>query len=147
MQIWDTWQAMGLSYDLCVRDWKCHSVQFPVCRRKNSIRVYNRNNTRDNRIFAFSFGSYITYKSNAGVGDAKLAQWLGVSHRIGPKMAYWILPESCRSISCTIVQRLTNLEMKKDIWRGHINQFESKKKRILEAQSSCIQPDPQIIQS
>ena len=95
----------------------------------------------------FPFGSYITYKSNAGVGDAKLGQWLGVSHRIGPEMAYWILPESCRSISCTIVQRLTNLEMKKDIWRGHINQFESKKKRILEAQSSCIQPDPQIIQS
>ena len=95
----------------------------------------------------FPFGGYTTYKSNAGVGDAKLGQWLGVLHRIGPEMVYWILPESCQPISCTTVQRLTNLEIKQDIWRNCIDQFKSKTKRILEAQSSCIQPDPQIIQS
>ena len=37
--------------------------------------------------------------------------WLGVSHRIGNLMSYWILTSNGRVISRTTVQRVTNLEL------------------------------------
>ena len=58
----------------------------------------------------FAFYDWVTYKSNAGVGSPDLGRWLGVSHRVGPIMSYWVLPRSGIPISCTTVQRLTNLE-------------------------------------
>ena len=39
----------------------------------------------------FDFYDWVTYKTNAGVGAPELGRWLGVSHRVGPIMSYWIL--------------------------------------------------------
>ena len=41
-------------------------------------------------------------------------------------MSYWILPISCRPISCTTVQRLTNVEKKTDDWKRQMDDFEEK---------------------
>ena len=57
----------------------------------------------------FSFYDWVTYRSNAGLGELSLGRWLGVSHKIGQLMSYWILTEKSRVISCTTVQRLTQL--------------------------------------
>jgi hypothetical protein len=59
----------------------------------------------------FSFYDWVWYKDNAGVGDNSCGQWLGVSHRIGSLMSYWILPKSGKVISRTTVQRMTSSEM------------------------------------
>ena len=39
----------------------------------------------------FSFYDWISYRSNAGLGEESLGRWLGVSHKIGKLMSYWIL--------------------------------------------------------
>lgn len=40
----------------------------------------------------FTIYDWCFFKSNAGVGPRELGRWLGVSHRVGPAMTYWILP-------------------------------------------------------
>ena len=40
----------------------------------------------------FTFYDWVMFKSNGGVDSPELGRWLGVSHRIGPLLSYWILP-------------------------------------------------------
>ena len=53
----------------------------------------------------FGLYDWVLYKSNSGYGETQLGRMLGVSHRVGPMMSYWILPISCHVVSCTTVQR------------------------------------------
>jgi len=69
----------------------------------------------------FSFYDWLWYKDNAGVGDNKCGRWLGVSHRVGNLMSYWILTISGRVISRTTVQRITNLELSTDDLKARCN--------------------------
>ena len=59
----------------------------------------------------FGFYDRVWYKENAGLGETKLGRWLGVSHRVGTLMSYWILTPECRVLSRTTVQKVTNLEL------------------------------------
>ena len=47
-------------------------------------------------------------------GEPELGRWIGVSHRVGPLMTYYILAKSDISISCGPVQRLTLLKQHTD---------------------------------
>ncbi len=73
----------------------------------------------------FGFYDWIWYKDNAGVGDNMFGRWLGVSHRVGNLMPYWILTTNGRVISRTTVQRVTNLEMTTDEVKQQINEFDA----------------------
>ena len=57
----------------------------------------------------FGFYDWVTYRENVGLGVPEVGRWLGVSHRVGQMMSYWILPESGIPVSCTTVQGITNL--------------------------------------
>ena len=59
----------------------------------------------------FGFYDWVWYKDNAGVGENTLGRWLGVSHRVGNLMSYWILTIAFRVISRTTVQRITHLQL------------------------------------
>jgi hypothetical protein len=59
----------------------------------------------------FGFYDWVWYKDNAGLGDNCIGRWLGVAHRVGNLMSYWILTEAGRVIARTTVQRVTNLEL------------------------------------
>ena len=41
----------------------------------------------------FIFYDWCWYNDNAGLGETKLGHWLGVSHRVGSLMSYWILTQ------------------------------------------------------
>ena len=41
----------------------------------------------------FGFYDWVTYRNNAGLGVTEVGRWLGVSHRVGQPMSYWILPK------------------------------------------------------
>ena len=69
----------------------------------------------------FRFYDWVWYKDNAGVGDNKCGRWLGVSHRVGNLISYWILTISGRVISRTTVQRITNLELSTDDLKARCN--------------------------
>jgi hypothetical protein len=62
----------------------------------------------------FGFYDHISYKANAGLGPKDYGRWLGVSHRVGGLMAYWVLTIKGKVISRTTVQRVTNLEKQTD---------------------------------
>ena len=59
------------------------------------------------------FGLYdeVWYKDNAGASPFEPGRWLGVSHRTGRLMTYYVLTQRATVISRSTVQRVTNLEL------------------------------------
>ena len=80
----------------------------------------------------FGFYDWVTYRSNAGLGELSLGRWLGVSHKIGQLMSYWILTDKGRVISCTTVQRLTKLEQETQEWSQRMDTYTNNIKQIVE---------------
>ena len=74
----------------------------------------------------FGFYDRIWYRSNGGISEPMIGRWLGVSHKVGPLMSYWILPESGIPISCITVQRITNTELATDEVKTKIDIYDMK---------------------
>ena len=55
----------------------------------------------------FGFYDWVPYRTNAGLGELSIGKWIGVSHKVGQIISYWILTVSGRPISCVNAQRLT----------------------------------------
>jgi hypothetical protein len=89
----------------------------------------------------FEFYDWVLFRSNAGLGEIELARWLGVSHKVGRLMSFWILPESGIPISATTVQRMTNDERGTDEMQSRMAQYEDKLKVIFEYQRP---PSPMV---
>jgi hypothetical protein len=89
----------------------------------------------------FEFYDWVLFRSSAGLGEIELARWLGVSHKVGRLMSYWILPESGIPISATTVQRMTNDERGTDEMQSRMAQYEDKLKVIFEYQRP---PSPMV---
>lgn len=79
----------------------------------------------------FGIYDWVLYKDNAGYSETKLGRMLGVSHRVGPMMSYWILPISCHVISCSTVQRLTLLDQQQEIYIERCKHFDTTVKERL----------------
>ena len=52
----------------------------------------------------FGFYDRLRYHTNAGLGERLHSRWLGVAHRIGSLMSYWILTQIGSVIARTTVQ-------------------------------------------
>ena len=86
----------------------------------------------------FEFYDWVLNRGNAGLGKIELARWLGVSHRVGRLMSYWILPESGIPMSATTVQRMTNDERSTDEIRSRMTQYEDRLKVLFDMPSAII---------
>ena len=86
----------------------------------------------------FGLYDWVTFRSNAGLGEVQLGRWLCVSHRVGRLMSYWILPESGIPISATTVQRLTNDERSTEVVKQRMREYDEKVKSVLEAESADL---------
>jgi hypothetical protein len=73
----------------------------------------------------FGFYNHISYKENAGLGRTAIGRWLGVSHRVGGLMSYWVLMQAGTVISRTTVQRITNLEKQTDEVKQSISEYDA----------------------
>jgi hypothetical protein len=73
----------------------------------------------------FGFYDHVSYKENAGLGPKLNERWLGVSHRVGGLMSYWVLTKTGLVISCTTVQRVTNLEKETDKFKSSLAEFDA----------------------
>jgi hypothetical protein len=78
----------------------------------------------------FGFYDHVSYKENAGLGETCIGRWLGVSHRVGSLMSYWILTKKGTVISRSTVQRITILEQQTDEFKQAIGEFDSEINRI-----------------
>jgi hypothetical protein len=72
----------------------------------------------------FGFYDHISYKENAGLGATLIGRWLGVSHRVGGLMSYWVLTQTGSVISRTTVQNITKLEKETDEMKEGIKEFD-----------------------
>ena len=86
----------------------------------------------------FGLYDYVTFRQNAGLGLPEIGRWLGVSHRFGQLMSYWILPESGIPISCSTVQNLTNAEKSTTEWKEKIKSFEERLRNKWDATSADV---------
>ena len=73
----------------------------------------------------FGFYDHVSYKENAGLGATAIGRWLGVSHRVGGLMSYWVLTQNATVISRTTVQRITNLEKETEEMKAGIKEFDA----------------------
>ncbi len=89
----------------------------------------------------FSFYDWVWYKDNAGVGDNKCGRWLGVSHRVGNLMSFWILTIAGRIISRTTVQRITELEQGTDEVKARCKEFTERITDLLKDDQHIIAQD------
>ena len=86
----------------------------------------------------FGIYDWVTYSANAGIGPNSLGRWLGVSHKVGQLMSYWVLTISGHIISVCTVQRLTNDEKATDEWKDQMKKFDEKIKTRLNAKDTDL---------
>ena len=79
----------------------------------------------------FGFYDPCWYKENASMGETKMGRWLGVSHKTGSLMSFWILTPSCHVVSRTSVQRITNLELQEETNKRKLTAFDDAVKGYL----------------
>lgn len=86
----------------------------------------------------FTIYGWVYFRTDGGLGTNEIGRWLGVSHRVGPAMTYWVLPKSGIPISTNTVQSVTEAEKLTDklkeqmtVWRaGVTKRFEAKSSEI-----------------
>jgi hypothetical protein len=80
------------------------------------------------------FGSYdwCWFKDNAGLGAEELGSWLGVSHKVGNLMSYWLLKDNDQIESRTTVQRVPDLKLATDRLKTMCAAFDEKVKEKID---------------
>src|SRR5210317_309608 len=86
----------------------------------------------------FTIYCWVYYRSDGGLGENYIGRWLGVSHRVGPLMTYWVLPNSGIPISTDTVQAITQEELQTDVVKAQMNMWTEGTKKILDAKSSHV---------
>ena len=71
----------------------------------------------------FGFYDHLYYKENTGLGMTAIIRWLGLYHRVGVIMSYWIMTQKGTIISRTKVQRLTSIEKETDKVKASVSEF------------------------
>ena len=72
----------------------------------------------------FLFYDWVTFRTNAGLGEITHGRWIGISHKVGQLMSFWILTTGCKIISCTTVQRMTLEECQSETWKDKLQQYD-----------------------
>ena len=88
----------------------------------------------------FGFYDWVLFCTNSGLGEPSLGRWIGVSHKIGQLMSYWILPESGKPISCVTVQKMTNAEKEKVEYIKLMQSFDDKLQKNIEIKDDTSNP-------
>jgi hypothetical protein len=57
--------------------------------------------------------------------QARVGRWLGIAHRVGSDMTYWILTQSGQVIARSTVQHITVSDMATDATKARIQSFDS----------------------
>lgn len=89
----------------------------------------------------FGFYDWIWYKDNAGLGENKIGRWLGIAHRVGNLMSYWILTNTEHIISRTTVQCITNLELSTDEVKDKCKEYDQRITDLLKDENHIIHQD------
>ncbi|CAJ1965439.1 unnamed protein product [Cylindrotheca closterium] len=86
----------------------------------------------------FTIYGWVYYRTDGALGPNEIGRWLGVSHRTGPMMTYWILPRSGRPISTDTVQNISETEKQTDVVKEQMAQWTTDVSKILDARTGDI---------
>jgi hypothetical protein len=84
----------------------------------------------------FGFYDFVEYRTNAGLGENSLGRWLGVSHKVGQLMSYWILTYSGHIISATTVQKVPHAVTIRPDMIEQMRNFDTNIQKRLNAQNT-----------
>ena len=88
----------------------------------------------------FGFYDWCWYHENTGLGLTKLGRWLGVAHKVGGLMSYWVLTINCTVIARMTVQRVTSLEMQATHMKERTQAFdEATKAKIKDSERTILE--------
>ena len=71
----------------------------------------------------FEFYQIVRYWDQANK-EGKIGRWLGVSHRVGSRLAYWVINEKGNIFSQTTMQHLTDTEILNQVTQEEISAYE-----------------------
>ncbi|CAJ1933595.1 unnamed protein product [Cylindrotheca closterium] len=86
----------------------------------------------------FTIYGWVFFRSDGGLGVNHIGRWLGVSHRVGPMMTYWVLPKSGIPISVDTVQMVTNAEQQTDSVKQQMQRWTADVSKTVDAKSTYI---------
>ena len=93
----------------------------------------------------FNFWDLVWYwvKEHPGTGDdaRQLARWVGIAHRVGTDMCYWLMPVSGIPIADTSVQHVTQDDMAKPGIKTQVDEFNAKLEERLDDTKFIISQD------
>ena len=87
----------------------------------------------------FDFYDWIHYWDNPDDKDSpKIGKWLGVSHRIGSALCYYVLKENGKIVSRTTVQPIPDVELQEPEVMEKLKKYENNMDHILSDESYVI---------
>ena len=103
--------------------WTCENGKLSVSRSRyakgrTALQIITVETPDISEYLDFGFYDWVPYRTNAGLGELSIGKWIGVSHKVGQIISYWILTVSGRPISCIYVQRLMEGEKETDEYSG-----------------------------
>jgi len=88
----------------------------------------------------FEFYDWVWFWDRPGDDDnPQIGRWLGVSHRVGSPMCYFILKQNGQVLSRTMVQHVTQVEQMKDDIKRWLEEFDNKVNGCLSDANHIIQ--------
>ena len=103
---------------------QCTSTEAGSANGRTPLEIITGDTPDISEFLDFGFYDWCWYSNAFGIAETKLGRWLGVSHRVGSLMSYWLLTDKCKVISRTMVQRVTNLEMQEDVNKSQAQAFD-----------------------
>lgn len=86
----------------------------------------------------FTIYCWVFFRTDGGLGTNEIGRWLGVSHRVGPVMTYWVLPKSGIPISTDTVQAVTQAEQETEAVKDQMAKWKEAAARVLEAKTTDV---------
>ena len=88
----------------------------------------------------FTFYDWVWFiQEPGGEEEPHLGRWLGVSHRVGSGMCYYVLKENGEVLSKTSVQHVTREELQTDDIRDRCSRWEEKLKKRLDTKDFVLE--------
>ena len=72
--------------------------------------------------------------------NVKIGRWLGVAHRIGSSLCYWILTATGKVIARTTVQHVTQEDLSDTQKKAQLESFDNSVREFLDNESHRVQP-------
>ena len=94
---------------------QCTSTEAGSANGQTPLEIITGDTPDISEFLDFRFYDWCLYSDAFGMAETKLGRWLGVSHRVGSLMSYWLLTDKCKVILRTTVQRVTNLKVQDDM--------------------------------